>query len=89
MIPHTDMAVTDGSQVRAARRAALRLALEKRLDEITRGRIALVVAEPRSRWSRKKVGGTLPCAPAAIAGWLAREHTRGNDDVTVVVLEQV
>jgi anti-sigma regulatory factor (Ser/Thr protein kinase) len=41
-----------------------------------------------TRWSLRDVGGLLQCDPAVIAGWLLREHTRGHDDVTVVVLKR-
>ena len=41
-----------------------------------------------TRWNLKDVGGLLNCDPAVIAGWLLREHTRGHDDVTVVVLKR-
>jgi anti-sigma regulatory factor (Ser/Thr protein kinase) len=39
-----------------------------------------------SRWSLADLGGLLQCDPAVIAGWLIRDHTRGRDDVTVVVI---
>ena len=41
-----------------------------------------------TRWSLKDAGGLLQCDPAVIAGWLLRDHTRGHDDVTVVVLKR-
>lgn len=41
-----------------------------------------------TRWNLKELGGLLQCDPAVIAGWLLREHTRGHDDVTVVVLKR-
>lgn len=41
-----------------------------------------------TRWNLKEVGGLLQCDPAVIAGWLLRDHTRGPDDVTVVVLKR-
>jgi anti-sigma regulatory factor (Ser/Thr protein kinase) len=41
-----------------------------------------------ARWNLKDVGGLLNCDPAVVAGWLLREHTRGHDDVTVVVLKR-
>ena len=41
-----------------------------------------------TRWNLKEVGGLLQCDPAVIAGWLLRDHTRGHDDVTVVVLKR-
>ena len=41
-----------------------------------------------TRWNLKDVGGLLQCDPAVVAGWLLRDHTRGHDDVTVVVLKR-
>ena len=41
-----------------------------------------------TRWNLKDVGGLLQADPAVIAGWLLRDHTRGHDDVTVVVLKR-
>ena len=41
-----------------------------------------------TRWNLKDAGGLLQCDPAVVAGWLLREHTRGRDDVTVVVLKR-
>jgi hypothetical protein len=41
-----------------------------------------------TRWNLKDVGGLLQCDPAVIAGWLLRDHTRGHDDITVVVLKR-
>jgi anti-sigma regulatory factor (Ser/Thr protein kinase) len=41
-----------------------------------------------SRWKLDDVGALLQCDPAVIAGWLVREHTRGPDDVTVVVVRR-
>ena len=41
-----------------------------------------------TRWNLKDVGGLLQCDPAVIAGWLLRDFTRGNDDVTIVVLKR-
>lgn len=41
-----------------------------------------------TRWNLKDVSGLLQCDPAVIAGWLVREHTRGRDDVTVVVMKR-
>jgi hypothetical protein len=32
--------------------------------------------------------GLIQCDPAVVAGWLVREHTRGRDDVTVVVVRR-
>lgn len=41
-----------------------------------------------SRWSLGEAPGLIQCDPAVIAGWLVREHTRGRDDVTVVVVRR-
>jgi anti-sigma regulatory factor (Ser/Thr protein kinase) len=41
-----------------------------------------------SRWSLAEVPGLFQCDPGVIAGWLIREHTRGRDDVTVVVIRR-
>ena len=41
-----------------------------------------------TRWNLKDAGGLLQCDPAVIAGWLLREHARGHDDVTVVVVKR-
>ncbi len=41
-----------------------------------------------TRWNLKDVGGLLQCDPAVVAGWLLRDHARGHDDVTVVVLRR-
>ena len=41
-----------------------------------------------TRWNLKEFGGLLQCDPAVIAGWLLRDYTRGNDDVTIVVLKR-
>ncbi len=38
-----------------------------------------------SRWSLAEAPGLIQCDPAVVAGWLVREHTRGRDDVAVVV----
>jgi len=42
----------------------------------------------QSRWKLDSVGGLLRCDPAVVAGWLIRDHTRGSDDVTVVVVKR-
>ena len=42
----------------------------------------------QSRWKLDGLGGLLRCDPAVIAGWLVRDHTRGSDDVTVVVVKR-
>jgi anti-sigma regulatory factor (Ser/Thr protein kinase) len=39
-----------------------------------------------SRWTLDKAPGLLQCDPAVIAAWLLREHLRGRDDATVVVI---
>ncbi|HEX4510137.1 MAG TPA: ATP-binding SpoIIE family protein phosphatase [Burkholderiaceae bacterium] len=41
-----------------------------------------------TRWSFDDAPGLLQCDPAVIAGWLLREHARGRDDATVVVLRR-
>lgn len=41
-----------------------------------------------TRWNFKETGGLLQCDPAVIAGWLIREHFRGRDDATVVVIRR-
>ena len=41
-----------------------------------------------TRWHLKDVGGLLQCDPSVIAAWLIRDFTRGNDDITVVVLKR-
>jgi anti-sigma regulatory factor (Ser/Thr protein kinase) len=41
-----------------------------------------------SRWNLQDVGGLLQCDPAVIAGWILRDHTRGHDDITIVVLKR-
>jgi anti-sigma regulatory factor (Ser/Thr protein kinase) len=41
-----------------------------------------------TRWNLKEFGGLLQCDPAVIAAWILRDHTRGHDDVTVVVLKR-
>lgn len=41
-----------------------------------------------SRWSLAEVPGLFQCDPGVVAGWLVREHTRGLDDVTVVVMKR-
>jgi len=41
-----------------------------------------------TRWNLKDVGGLLNCDPLVVAGWLLREHARGHDDVTIVVLKR-
>lgn len=41
-----------------------------------------------SRWSLGDVGALLQCEPSVIAGWIIRDHCRGRDDVTVVVVKR-
>jgi anti-sigma regulatory factor (Ser/Thr protein kinase) len=41
-----------------------------------------------SRWSLADVAGLLQCDPMVIAGWIIRDHCRGRDDATVVVLRR-
>ena len=41
-----------------------------------------------TRWNLKDVGGLLQCDPAVIAAWILRDHTRGHDDATIVVIKR-
>lgn len=41
-----------------------------------------------SRWSLAGALGLLQCDPAVIAGWILRDHFRGRDDATVVVVKR-
>ena len=41
-----------------------------------------------TRWNLNDTPGLLQCEPAVMAGWLLREHARGRDDATVVVLRR-
>ena len=41
-----------------------------------------------TRWNLKECGGLINCDPAVVAAWLLRDHTRGRDDVTVVVVKR-
>ena len=41
-----------------------------------------------SRWKLDHVPGLFQCDPAVVAGWLIREHTRGQDDVTVLIVKR-
>jgi anti-sigma regulatory factor (Ser/Thr protein kinase) len=41
-----------------------------------------------SRWSLAEAGALLQCDPALVAAWLIRDHTRGKDDATVVVIRR-
>ncbi len=41
-----------------------------------------------SRWNLDGAGGLLACEPMVIAGWIMRDHCRGRDDATVVVVRR-
>lgn len=41
-----------------------------------------------SRWSLSDAAGLLACEPMVIAGWIMRDHCRGRDDATVVVVRR-
>lgn len=41
-----------------------------------------------SRWSLADVPGLLQCDPVVIAAWIIRDHCRGRDDATVVVVRR-
>lgn len=41
-----------------------------------------------SRWSLGDALGLLRCEPMVIAGWILRDHCRGRDDATVVVVRR-
>lgn len=41
-----------------------------------------------SRWNLADASGLLQCAPLVIAGWILRDHCRGRDDATVVVVRR-
>jgi anti-sigma regulatory factor (Ser/Thr protein kinase) len=41
-----------------------------------------------SRWSLAGAAGLLQCEPIVIAGWILRDHCRGRDDATVVVVRR-
>jgi hypothetical protein len=41
-----------------------------------------------TRWSVDSAHGLLQRHPSVIAAWLVRDHTRGRDDVTVVVVRR-
>jgi len=41
-----------------------------------------------TRWNLKEAAGLLQADPAVVAGWLLRDHQRGHDDATVVVLKR-
>ena len=41
-----------------------------------------------SRWNLGEAKGVLQCDPVLVAAWIVREHRRGRDDVTVVVIKR-
>lgn len=41
-----------------------------------------------SRWNLADAAGLLQCEPMVIAGWIMRDHCRGRDDATVVVVRR-
>nr|WP_255719417.1 SpoIIE family protein phosphatase [Pelomonas sp. P8] len=41
-----------------------------------------------TRWTIDDAPGLLQCDPAVIAGWILRDHCRGRDDATVVVVKR-
>jgi hypothetical protein len=41
-----------------------------------------------TRWSLDDTPGLLQADPAVIAGWVLRDHLRGRDDATVVVVRR-
>lgn len=41
-----------------------------------------------SRWTLEETPGLLQADPAVIAGWILRDHLRGRDDATVVVVRR-
>ena len=41
-----------------------------------------------TRWDFRTTPGLLQCDPAVIAGWLIRDHLRGRDDATIVVVRR-
>lgn len=41
-----------------------------------------------SRWSLADATGLLQCEPMVVAGWIMRDHCRGRDDATVVVVRR-
>jgi len=59
VIPHVDVRISGPSQIVEARHAALRLGLERELDDSTRGRIAVIVTELGTNLVRHATGGRL------------------------------
>ncbi|MFG6413088.1 ATP-binding protein [Roseateles sp. DC23W] len=41
-----------------------------------------------TRWSLAEVPGLLQCEPMLIAAWILRDHSRGRDDATIVVVRR-
>ena len=41
-----------------------------------------------TRWTLDDAPGLLQCDPAVIAGWILRDHSRGRDDATIVVVKR-
>lgn len=41
-----------------------------------------------SRWNLAEAEGLLRCEPMVVAGWIMRDHCRGRDDATVVVVRR-
>jgi anti-sigma regulatory factor (Ser/Thr protein kinase) len=67
------IAITDSSQVGAARRAAMRLAADARLDEERAGRVAIVASELATNLVRHAVSGEILLGQVASAGGTAVE----------------
>ena len=65
MAPHLAIPVTEPTQVGEARRTALRLAHEQGFDEVTSGRVALVVTELGTNLARHAEKGRLLIAAGA------------------------
>jgi len=56
LTPHLAFRIAEPSQVGEARRAAVRLATDIGLDEVTSGRVALAVTELGTNLSRERRG---------------------------------
>jgi anti-sigma regulatory factor (Ser/Thr protein kinase)/type III secretion system FlhB-like substrate exporter len=59
VIPHVDIHISNPSDIADARRVALRLGLERELDDSTRGRVAVIVTELGTNLVRYATGGRL------------------------------
>ena len=59
MIPHVDVHISNIPDIADARRVALKLGLERELDESTRGRVAVIVTELGTNLARHTSGGRL------------------------------